>query len=65
MDIIAEIATACERLGAPMELLCALGGYGDTVTDADVLAELRAYNAGQETFEFVVADIHGREDKMH
>jgi hypothetical protein len=49
--IAAEIYIALERLDAGPELLAIVGGWRDTLPDADVLRLLREYNAGQPTLQ--------------
>ena len=44
-QIARELYTAMERLGADPNLLSIIGSYGDTLTDEEVLALLREYNA--------------------
>jgi hypothetical protein len=44
---LGDMYHACGKLGAGVELLSILGSYGDTLSDADVLAFLKAYNAGK------------------
>jgi hypothetical protein len=48
-QIAAEIYIAPERLDAGPELLAIVGGWRDTLPDADVLRLLREYNAGMAT----------------
>jgi len=48
-QIAGELGAALERLGADEELLAIVGSWGDTLNDAEVLAMLRKYNAGQPT----------------
>lgn len=42
--IINEIYRACELLGGDFMLLSAIGSWGDTLPDEDVLANLRGWN---------------------
>ena len=44
--IVDEIYTALEGLNAPPLLLGIIGSWGDTLTDEEVLAALRSWNAG-------------------
>jgi hypothetical protein len=44
--IVDEIYTALENLNAPALLLGIVGSWGDTLTDEEVLAALRSWNAG-------------------
>lgn len=41
-----EIYEAAERLGADRYLLAAIGSWGDTLADEEVLKDLRDWNAG-------------------
>ncbi len=45
------LSAALERLGAPIELMGIIGSYGDTLTDAEVLSALEAYNRGEAIME--------------
>lgn len=42
--IVHEIHTALENLGAPYKLLAAVGFWGDTLEDAEVLDTLKTWN---------------------
>ena len=42
--IVREIYTALEKLGAPYKLLAAVGSWGDTLDDAEVLDMLKTWN---------------------
>jgi len=44
--IVDEIYTALKNLNAPPLLLGIGGSWGDTLTDEEVLAALRSWNAG-------------------
>lgn len=44
--IVDEIYIALEDLKAPPLLLGIVGSWGDTLTDAEVLAALKSWNAG-------------------
>lgn len=61
-DIMREVYTACERMGADIDLLCLLGGYGDTLEDHDILSMLKDYNATGTIYAHVEQDINGRRD---
>ncbi len=39
-----EIIKAIMNLGAKSDLLCTLGSYGDTLSDGEVLDQLRSWN---------------------
>jgi hypothetical protein len=43
-QIVREIYTVLERLGADLELLAVVGSWRDTLDDAEVLSMLREYN---------------------
>jgi len=43
-EIKDEIYRALEALGAPYKLLATVGSWGDTLTDAEVLAGLKTFN---------------------
>jgi hypothetical protein len=42
--IVREIYTALEKLSAPYKLLAAVGSWGDTLEDAEVLDLLKTWN---------------------
>ena len=44
-EIRSEIYAAFETLGADRNLLAAIGSWGDTLADAEVLALLKEWNA--------------------
>ena len=44
MALAKQLAIAMQNLGAPVELLCIVGSYGDTQTDSDILEMLEQYN---------------------
>lgn len=39
-----ELYQACEHLGAKSDLLCIIGSWGDTMTDEEILEDLRVWN---------------------
>ncbi len=47
-SIIREIYRALETLGADLTLLGAIGSWGDTLEDEDVLAILEEWNRNRE-----------------
>ncbi|HEV2901536.1 MAG TPA: hypothetical protein VGX71_27590 [Pseudaminobacter sp.] len=53
-DIAKEIYRALDDLYAPTELLSILGSYGDTLSDADVLACLKQFNETGTIFSKVI-----------
>jgi hypothetical protein len=46
-EIIQQICKALERLGADVGLLAVVGSIGDTMTDEEVLQDLKLWNAGK------------------
>lgn len=48
-SIIHELYRAVEILGGDFLLLSAIGSWGDTLPDEDVLANLRGWNRGNST----------------
>ncbi|MEP8938464.1 hypothetical protein ABKU80_09475 [Enterobacter mori] len=44
MALAKQLTIAMQNLGAPVELLCIVGSYGDTQIDSDVLEMLEQYN---------------------
>jgi hypothetical protein len=52
-QIAGELYIAMERHGADPDLLSIIGSYGDTLSDEEILALLREYNAS--------LDFHGKE----
>ena len=46
-EIIDEISRALERLGADVGLLAVVGSIGDTMSNEDVLRDLKLWNAGK------------------
>jgi hypothetical protein len=42
--IVGQINVALEKLGAPVELLCLVGSFGQSQEDSDVLEMLEQYN---------------------
>ena len=44
MSLAKQLTIALQNLGAPVELLCIVGSYVDTQTDADILEMLEQYN---------------------
>jgi hypothetical protein len=53
-EIAAELNKALETLGAGPELLSAVGSYGDTLRDEQVLAHLKSLNETGSIFEEVI-----------
>lgn len=44
MALARQLNIALQNLGAPLELLCIVGSYGDTQIDSDILEMLEQYN---------------------
>ncbi|WP_049004997.1 hypothetical protein [Enterobacter cloacae] len=44
MALAKQLVIALQNLGAPVELLCIVGSYGDTQTGSDVLEMLEQHN---------------------
>lgn len=55
MKIAKQLTIALQNLGAPIELLCTVGSYGDTQTDADILDALEQYNERGTCMEQIIA----------
>lgn len=50
-----QLTIAMQNLGAPIELLCIVGSYGDTQTDTDVIEMLEQYNNRGSCMEEIIA----------
>jgi len=55
MKIAKQLTITLQRLGASIELLCIVGSYGDTQTDADTLDSLEQYNERGTCMEQIIA----------
>ncbi|HHH3394325.1 TPA: hypothetical protein ACPY9W_003516 [Klebsiella aerogenes] len=55
MALANQLTIALQNLGAPVELLCIVGSYGDTQADADVLEMLEQYNDRGTCMEEIIA----------
>lgn len=55
MALAKQLTIALQNLGAPVELLCIVGSYGDTQADADVLEMLEQYNDRGTCMEEIIA----------
>ncbi|MEY1225524.1 hypothetical protein PGO25_15905 [Klebsiella aerogenes] len=55
MALAKQLTIALQNLGAPVELLCIAGSYGDTQADADVLEMLEQYNDRGTCMEEIIA----------
>jgi hypothetical protein len=56
----AEIYDALDDLGADRYLLAFVGSWGDTMSDADVLEELKRWNRGEPPLDRVIASTGGK-----
>ncbi|HGW3055152.1 TPA: hypothetical protein ACNP97_003453 [Klebsiella pneumoniae] len=55
MALAKQLTIALQNLGAPVELLCIVGSYGDTQTDADTLEMLEQYNDRVTCMDVIIA----------
>lgn len=55
MALAKQLTIALQNLGAPVELLCIVGSYGDTQTDADTLEMLEQYNDSGTCMDVIIA----------
>lgn len=55
MALAKQLTIALQNLGAPVELLCIVGSYGDTQADADVLEMLEQYNQRGTCMDVIIA----------
>ncbi|EOH0528106.1 hypothetical protein ACLMVZ_002761 [Klebsiella aerogenes] len=55
MALAKQLTIALQNLGAPVELLCIVGSYGDTQTDAEILEMLEQYNERGTSMEEIIA----------
>lgn len=55
MALAKQLTIALQNLGAPVELLCIVGSYGDTQTDADILEMLEQYNERGTSMEEIIS----------
>lgn len=53
--IVGQINVALEKLGAPVELLCLVGSFGQSQEDSDVLEMLEQYNQCGTYMQDVIA----------
>lgn len=61
-QIRSEIYRAMERLGADRDLLAAVGSWGDTLLDQEVLALLQEWNLREGNKFILIGPITGRTD---
>jgi hypothetical protein len=55
-DIKNEIYRTLERLGADSDLLSIVGSWRDTLSEEEILAELKRYNNGEPAFKKIIAE---------
>ncbi|MEC5728000.1 hypothetical protein [Enterobacter asburiae] len=55
MALAKQLAIALQNLGAPVELLCIVGSYGDTQTDSDILEMLEKHNERGTCMDVIIA----------
>lgn len=55
MALAKQLTISLKNLGAPVELLCIIGSYGDTQTDSDILEALEQYNERGTSMEVIIA----------
>ncbi|EOT1887685.1 TPA: hypothetical protein N2Y18_003774 [Escherichia coli] len=55
MALAKQLTIALQNLGAPVELLCIVGSYGDTQADSDILEMLEQYNERGTSMEVIIA----------
>ncbi|WP_105668987.1 hypothetical protein [Cronobacter dublinensis] len=55
MALARQLSIALQDIGAPVELLCIVGSYGDTQSDGDILEALEQYNKRGTCMEVIIA----------
>lgn len=55
MALAKQLAIALQNLGAPVELLCIVGSYGDTQDDAEILEMLKQHNERGTCMDMIIA----------
>lgn len=55
MALAKQLTIALQNLGAPVELLCIVGSYGDTQDDECVLDALEQYNEIGSCMKVIIA----------
>lgn len=55
MALAKQLTIALQNLGAPVELLCIVGSYGDTQTDSDILEMLEQHNERGTCMDVIIA----------
>ncbi|HBL6038407.1 hypothetical protein EKN44_19150 [Enterobacter hormaechei] len=57
MALAKQLTIALQNLGAPVELLCIVGSYGDTQIDSDVLEMLEKYNSNGSCIHSLILSV--------
>ncbi|MFH2332221.1 hypothetical protein ABK669_00995 [Enterobacter hormaechei] len=55
MALAKQLTIAMQNLGAPVELICIVGSYGDTQTDSDILEMLEQHNESGTCMDVIIA----------
>ena len=55
MALAKQLTIVLQNLGAPVELLCIVGSYGDTQTDSDILEMLEQHNKRGTCMDVIIA----------
>jgi hypothetical protein len=55
MALAKQLTITMQNLGAPVELLCIVGSYGDTQTDSDILEMLEQHNERGTCMDVIIA----------
>ena len=55
MALAKQLTIALQNLGAPVELLCIVGSYGDTQTDSDILEMLEQHNERGTCMDVIIS----------
>lgn len=55
MALAKQLTIGLQNLGAPVELLCIVGSYGDTQDDEGVLDALEQYNEMGSCMDVIIA----------
>ena len=55
MALAKQLTIAMQNLGAPVELLCIVGSYGDTQTDSDILEMLEQHNERGTCMDVIIS----------
>lgn len=57
MALAKQLTITMQNLGAPVELLCIVGSYGDTQSDSDILDMLEQYNERGTCMDVIIAPV--------